>query len=53
MLEMNLNQLITTPTRITDTSESLIVVIITSTSHLVIESGVMDTTISDCMQSLI
>ena len=47
MLKMNLNQLITTPTRITDTSESLIDVIITSTSHLVIESGVMDTTISD------
>ena len=40
-------QLITTPTRITDTSESLIDVIITSTSHLVNESGVMDTIISD------
>ena len=43
MLE-NLNQLITAPTRITDTSESLIDVIITSTSHLVNESGVMNTT---------
>ena len=47
MLEMNLNQLITTPTRITDTSESLIDVIITSTSHLVNESSVMVITISD------
>ena len=47
MLEMNLNQLITTPTRITDKSESLIDVIITSTSHLVNESGVMNTIISD------
>ncbi|CAB4034276.1 Hypothetical predicted protein [Paramuricea clavata] len=40
---MNSNQLITTPTRLTDTSESLI----TSTSHLVNENGVMDTTKSD------
>jgi hypothetical protein len=47
MLETNLNQLIITPTRITDTSESLIDVIITSASHLVNESGVMDTIISD------
>ena len=47
MLEMNPNQLITTPTRITDTSESLIDVIITSTTHLVNESGVMNTIISD------
>ena len=47
MFEMNLNQLIITPTRITDTSESLIDVIITSASHLVNESGVMDTIISD------
>ena len=47
MFEMNLNQLIITPTRITDTSESLIDVIITSASHLVKESGVMDTIISD------
>ena len=47
MLETNLNQLITTPNRITDTSESLIDVIITSTCHLVNESGVMDTTISE------
>ncbi|CAB4037391.1 Hypothetical predicted protein [Paramuricea clavata] len=47
MLEMNLNQLIITPTRITDTSESLIDVIITSASHLVNESGVMDTIKSD------
>jgi hypothetical protein len=37
MFEMNLNQLIITPTRITDTSESLIDVIITSASHLVNE----------------
>ncbi|CAB4003437.1 Hypothetical predicted protein [Paramuricea clavata] len=41
------NQLTITPTRITDTSESLIDVIITSASHLVNESGVMDTIISD------
>jgi hypothetical protein len=47
MFEINLNQLIITPTRITDTSESLIDVIITSASHLVNESGVMDTIISD------
>ena len=47
MFEMNLNQLIITPTRITDTSESLIDVIITSASHLVNERGVMDTIISD------
>jgi hypothetical protein len=47
IFEMNLNQLIITPTRITDTSESLIDVIITSASHLVNESGVMDTIISD------
>ena len=47
MFEMNLNQLIITPTRITDTSESLIDVIITSASHLVNESGVIDTIISD------
>ncbi|CAB4036482.1 Hypothetical predicted protein [Paramuricea clavata] len=47
MFEMNLNQLIITPTRITDTSESLVEVIITSVSHLVNESGVIDTIISD------
>ena len=47
MFEMKLNQLIITPTRITDTIESLIDVIITSASHLVNESGVMDTIISD------
>ena len=47
MFEMNLNQLIITPTRITDTSKSLIDVIITSASHLVNESGVMDIIISD------
>ena len=47
MFEMNLNQLTITPTKITDTSESLIDVIITSASHLVNESGVMDTIISD------
>ena len=47
MFQMNLNQLITKPTRFTDTSESLIGVIITPASHLVDESGVMDTIISD------
>ena len=47
MFEMNLNQLITTPTRTTDADESLIDVILTSTPHLVNESGVMDVTISD------
>jgi hypothetical protein len=45
MFEMKLNQLIITPTRITDTIESLIDVIITSASHLVNESGVISTVV--------
>lgn len=47
MLEMNLKQLITTPTRITDISESLLDVIMISSPDLVHESGVMNLPISD------
>jgi hypothetical protein len=45
MFEMKLNQLIITPTRITDTIESLMDVIITSASHVVNESGVISTVV--------
>ena len=45
--EMNLKQLITSPTRITETSISLIDVVMTSTPDLVHESGVINTSISD------
>ena len=45
--ELNLKQLITSPTRITESSESLIDVVISSTSDLVQESGVIETCISD------
>ena len=45
--ELNLKQLITLPTRITESSESLIDVVISSTPDLVLESGVIETCISD------
>ena len=45
--ELNLKQLITSPTRITESSESLIDVVIFSTPDLVQESGVIQTCISD------
>ena len=45
--ELNLKQLITSLTRITESSESLIDVIISSTPDLVQESGVIETCISD------
>ena len=47
MYEMNLKQMITTPTRITDTCESLIDVILTSAPNLVLKSRVLDIIISD------
>ena len=47
MFKMNLKQMITTPTRITGTCESLIDVILTSTPNLVLKSGVLDIPISD------
>ena len=45
--ELNLVQLINTPTRKTDTCQSLIDVILTSCPDLVYESGVLNTPISD------
>ena len=45
--ELNLEQLITSPTRTTEFSESLIDVVISSTPDLVQESGVIETCISD------
>ena len=45
--ELNLKQLITSPTRITESSESLIDVVISSTLDLVQESGVIETCMSD------
>ena len=45
--EMNLKQLITSPTRITESSRSLIDVVMTSTPDLVHESGVISTSISE------
>ena len=45
--DLNLKQLITSPTRITDTCSSLIDVVMVSTSDLVHESGIMTHTISD------
>lgn len=45
--ELNLTQVIKTPTRITDTSQSLIDVILVSSTALVLESGVLNTSISD------
>ena len=47
MYEMNLKQMITTPTRITDTCESLIDVILTSAPNLVLKSRVLDIIIND------
>jgi exonuclease III len=46
-LELNLTQIITTPTRITDRSQSLIDVILISNPDLVRDSGVINTAISD------
>ena len=45
--DLNLKQIIKEPTRITDTSQSLIDVILVSTEAVVLESGVLDSTISD------
>ena len=45
--ELNLNQIINVPTRITDCSQSLIDVILISNPDLVCDSGVVDTAISD------
>lgn len=44
---LNIKQLITEPTRVTPTSETLIDVIMTSNSALVTDSGVVETHISD------
>ena len=44
---MNFKQLITSPTRITESSRTLIDVIMTSTPDIVHESGVINSTISD------
>ena len=44
---LNMKQLITEPTRVTATSETLIDVIMTSNSALVTDSGVVETHISD------
>ncbi|CAB4026746.1 Hypothetical predicted protein [Paramuricea clavata] len=46
-IELNLTQIITTPTRIIDRSQSLIDVILISNPDLVCDSGVIDTAISD------
>ncbi len=45
--ELNLTQIIKTPTRITATSQTLIDVILVSSTALVIESDVINTSISD------
>ncbi|CAB4010014.1 Hypothetical predicted protein [Paramuricea clavata] len=45
--ELNLTQIIKTPTRITATSQTLIDVILVSSTALVLESGVINTSISD------
>ena len=45
--ETNFRQLITSPTRITESCRSLIDVVMTSTPDLVHESGVINTSISD------
>ena len=44
---LNLTQLISTPTRVTETSETLIDVILTSSETLIKSSGVQELTISD------
>ena len=45
--DLNLKQIIKEPTGITDTSQTLIDVILVSTEAVVLESGVLDSTISD------
>ena len=45
--ELNLKQIILSPTRITDTSQSLIDLILVSSPKLVRDSGVLNTSISD------
>ena len=45
--DLNLKQLIKEPTRITDTSQSLIDVILVSTEAVILESGVLDSAISN------
>ena len=45
--EMNLSQLIKSPTRITNTTQSLLDVVLVSSNSLVRRSGVLNTTISD------
>jgi len=47
MSDVNLKQVITTPTRITESSSSLIDVIMVSHPDIIYENGVMNTTISD------
>ena len=44
--ELNLTQIIKTPTRITATSQALIDVILVSSTALVLESGVINSSIS-------
>ena len=44
---LNLSQLISEPTRITDTSNSLLDVILVTDKHLVVENGVVNVSISD------
>ena len=45
--DVNLKQIIKDPTRITDTSQSLIDIILVSTEAAILESGVLHSTISD------
>ena len=47
MSDVNLKQVITTPTRITESSSSLIDVIMVSHPDIIYENGVINTTISD------
>ena len=47
MSDINLSQVITTPTRITDTSSSLIDVILVSNPNIISENGLLNTPISD------
>ena len=46
-LELNLNQLIKSPTRITETSQTLVDVIFVSSPRMVVDSGIIETCISD------
>jgi hypothetical protein len=48
--ELNLKQIIESPTRITDISQSLIDVILVSSPNTVRDSGVLNCTISDHLQ---